>query len=92
MVAGDLKTEADSKASAVGVALRAARQRAGLTQAELGEFAGGVDRHLVAALERGQVTIQTQRLFQLLSALGLDLVVRPAASHQPAAEDAAKDR
>jgi HTH-type transcriptional regulator / antitoxin HipB len=70
---------APSKAAELGSALSAARRRAGLSQAELGEFAGGIDRHFVAALEHGEVTTQLLRLIQLLDVVGLELVVRPVA-------------
>jgi transcriptional regulator with XRE-family HTH domain len=61
----------------IGAALRAARKRAGLTQSELAEFIGGVDRHVIARLERGDTTTQLQRLLELLDVVGLELEVRP---------------
>lgn len=57
---------------AAAVALRAARQRAGLTQAALGERAG-VSQALISAYENGhrQPTIPT--LARLLRAAGFDI-------------------
>jgi DNA-binding XRE family transcriptional regulator len=60
----------------LGAAIRQARREAGLTQAELGAFAGA-DRFAIAALERGQVTTQVKRLLSVLDAVGLELVVVP---------------
>jgi len=64
-------------AAALGAAIRRARVEANLTQADVGEFLGGLDRHVVAALERGSVTTQVQRLLDLLDVLGLELDVKP---------------
>jgi HTH-type transcriptional regulator/antitoxin HipB len=64
-------------AAALGAAIRRARVDANLTQADVGEFLGGLDRHVVAALERGVVTTQVQRLLELLDVLGLELNVKP---------------
>lgn len=61
----------------LGTAVRDARRKAGLTQAELGEFLGGVDRHVIAAIERGRVTAQVQRILDLFEAVGLELELRP---------------
>ena len=64
-------------AKELGAAIRRARRAAGLTQAELGEFAGGADRHMIAALERGEVTTQLQRLLDIVDAVGLEIDLRP---------------
>ncbi len=60
----------------LGAAIRRARKESGLTQSELGEFAGA-DRFAIAALERGQVTTQVKRLIAVLDAVGLELTVNP---------------
>ena len=77
---------APTAADRLGAALRHARKRAGLTQAELGEFAG-IDRFAVAAIERGHATTQLRRLFALLDAVGLDLVVTPLSCRLATAGD-----
>lgn len=64
-------------ANELGETIRRARVAANLTQSDLGEFCGGVDRHVIAAIERGAVTTQVQRLFDVLDVLGLDIRVRP---------------
>jgi transcriptional regulator with XRE-family HTH domain len=61
----------------LGQQIRAARERAGLTQAELGQFVGGADRHMIASLERGDVTTQVRRLLAILDAVGLDISLTP---------------
>jgi DNA-binding XRE family transcriptional regulator len=67
----------NTTAAQVGRAIRSARRKAGLTQAELGEFVGGAHRHAIAALERGEVTQQLERFFAIADALGLDVELRP---------------
>jgi len=65
------------KAVELGQAIRRARKDAGLTQADLGAFVGDADRHVVAAIERGEVTTQLQRLLDIVDALGLEIALRP---------------
>lgn len=80
---GQQKEHQQKSAAAIGEVLRQARQRSGLTQAELGEFAGGIDRHFVAGIERGDATKQLQRLLALAELLGLEIVARPVAGRAP---------
>jgi HTH-type transcriptional regulator / antitoxin HipB len=61
---------------ALGRAVRAARTRAGLTQAELAERARA-NRYAIVILESGHETRAIQILFDTLAALDLELVVRP---------------
>ena len=60
----------------LGAILRRARKQAGLTQGALGE-----NIHLrqgtVSRLEAGEPAVQLRTLMSVLSALGLELVVRP---------------
>lgn len=69
-------------ASRLGQDIRDARIAAGLTQAELGEFVGDVDRHSIAAIERGQVTKQVARLLGMLDAMGLEIELVPCSVHR----------
>lgn len=78
-------------AQKLGVAIRDARVRARLTQAELGQFAG-TDRFTIAKLENGHLTAQVRRLLAVLDAVGLELTVtsrsrRLATSEVSAAPD-----
>jgi HTH-type transcriptional regulator/antitoxin HipB len=61
---------------ALGRAVRAARTKAGLTQAELAERARA-NRYAMLILESGHQTRAIEILFDTLTALGLELVVRP---------------
>lgn len=61
---------------ALGRAIRAARTRAGLTQAELAERARA-NRYAIVILESGHQTRAIEILFDTLAALDLELVVRP---------------
>ena len=62
--------------AALGRALRAARTRNGLTQAELAERARAT-RQAIVALEAGHETRALEVVFDTLAALGLELTVRP---------------
>lgn len=73
-------------AKELGSAMRRARRALGLTQGELGQYVGGVDRHVVAAIERGEFTQQVQRLIALLDVLGLELTVRPRSERLASAD------
>ncbi len=70
----------------LGRTIRAARRSAGLTQAGLGDFVG-TDRFTIAALERGQATTQVKRLFEVLSAVGLEIEIRPRTSRLASRDD-----
>ena len=63
---------------ALGRAIRAARERAGLTQAQLAERARA-NRYAIATLESGHETRAIELLFDTLAALELELAVRPRA-------------
>ncbi|MFI1462907.1 helix-turn-helix domain-containing protein [Nocardia carnea] len=63
-------------ASALGRVVRAARKSRGMTQAELAELAQ-TNRYSLAQLEEGDTTKAIERLFDVLSALELELTVRP---------------
>jgi DNA-binding XRE family transcriptional regulator len=60
----------------IPLAVRGAREEAGLTQAELGEFVG-TDRFAIAAIERGRLTAQVRRLIEVLDAVGLEIQIHP---------------
>ncbi|HEV2886781.1 MAG TPA: hypothetical protein VGX49_07725 [Jatrophihabitans sp.] len=60
---------------ALGRAVRAARTRAGLTQAELAERARA-NRYAIVSLESGHQTRAIEILFDTLAALDLELVLR----------------
>lgn len=59
----------------LAAAIRTARSRAHLTQAELGEFVDA-DRFAIAAIEAGKTTTQLRRLLDVLDAVGLELKVQ----------------
>lgn len=63
-------------ASALGRALRAARQARGMTQSELAERSR-TNRFSIAQLENGETTKAIEKVFDALAALELELVVRP---------------
>ncbi len=63
---------------ALGRAIRAARERAGLTQAQLAERARA-NRYAIAVIESGHETRAIELLFDTLAALELELAVRPRA-------------
>lgn len=63
-------------ASALGRAMRAARQAKGMTQSELAEQSR-TNRFSIAQLETGETTKALEKLFDALAALELELVVRP---------------
>ena len=67
---------------ALAAALVAARQSAGLTQAELAE-AASMSRSAIARLEAGDAAIASDRLWDICVALGL----RPSAFFQLAEAD-----
>ena len=63
-------------AAAPGRSLRAARRAKGMTQAELAERTR-TNRFSIAQLEAGEATKAVEKLFDALTALDLELVVRP---------------
>lgn len=72
----------DVRRQALGEALAAARQRAGLTQGELAE-ASGVSRPTISRLEQGTSSISSDRLWELAIACG----TTPAALFEAAQAD-----
>jgi HTH-type transcriptional regulator / antitoxin HipB len=65
-----------TKPDELGEAIAAARQRAGVTQAELADWLQ-VGRTAVVDLESGMDVRRLRRLMEALDVLGLELVVRP---------------
>jgi y4mF family transcriptional regulator len=70
----EAQTVTDPKA--LGAAIRARRSELGLTQGELAGVARTSVR-FVSELERGKPTAQLDGVFRVLSALGLELDLRP---------------
>ncbi len=60
----------------LGAILRRARRQAGLTQAKLGERVH-LRQGTISRLEAGEPAVQLQTVLETLSALGLELVIRP---------------
>lgn len=60
----------------LGAILRRARRQAGLTQASLGERMH-MRQGTLSRLEAGEPAVQIRTLMEAISALGLELVVRP---------------
>ncbi len=60
----------------LGAILRRARKQAGLTQGDLGEQIH-LRQGTVSRLEAGEPAVQLHTLMEALSALNLELVVRP---------------
>jgi y4mF family transcriptional regulator len=59
---------------AIGVAIRAARERRGMTQVELALVAG-VGQRFVVELEGGKETAQMGKMIHVLRCVGLTLMV-----------------
>jgi HTH-type transcriptional regulator/antitoxin HipB len=60
----------------LGAILRRARKQAGLTQGALGEQVS-LRQATISHLEAGEPAVQLRTVMEVLSALGLELVVRP---------------
>lgn len=60
----------------LGIALRGARKRKSMNQAEAGKLVG-LDQPTVSRVERGNPGTRLDTLFHLLSALDLELVIQP---------------
>ena len=67
----------------LGAALRRARKQAGLTQGGLGERIH-LRQGTISRLEAGEPAVQLHTVMEALSALGLELVVRPRSGGTPA--------
>lgn len=68
----------------LGAILRRTRKQAGLSQGDLGERIH-LRQGTISRLEAGEPAVQLHTLVEILSALGLELVVRPR-SHGSAAD------
>ena len=60
----------------LAVAMRELRRERGMTQEELAEWVG-VHRNYIGQLERGEMSTQIERTFDVLSLLGVDVVLVP---------------
>ena len=63
--------------SQLGVLLRAARRKRGMSQQELALKAGGTSQNRLSELELQPGRFTVERLLLILAALDLELVVRP---------------
>jgi transcriptional regulator with XRE-family HTH domain len=61
-------------------AIRDLRRERGLTQEELADWVG-VHRNYIGQLERGEMSTQVERTFDVLSLLGVDVVLVERGSH-----------
>jgi len=60
----------------LGQAVRRERKRQRISQADLSALAGLPNRSYLSAIEQGLATERVERLFRVLDALGLEIVVR----------------
>jgi HTH-type transcriptional regulator/antitoxin HipB len=60
----------------LGVVVAQARKLRGYSQQEFADIAG-VGRRFVSDLENGKATVQLGKILQVLTALGLDIEVKP---------------
>jgi transcriptional regulator with XRE-family HTH domain len=60
--------------SDLAAAIRELRRERGLTQEELADWVG-VHRNYIGQLERGEMSTQVERTFDVLSLLGVDVVL-----------------
>lgn len=72
--------------SQLGVLLRAARQKRGMSQQELALKAGGTSQNRLSELELQPGRFTVERLLLILAALDLELVVRPRETSTKPAE------
>jgi len=72
--------------SQLGVLLRGARQKRGMSQQELALKAGGTSQNRLSELELQPGRFTVERLLLILAALDLELVVRPRETSTKAAE------
>jgi len=72
--------------SQLGVLLRGARQKRGMSQQELALKAGGTSQNRLSELELQPGRFTVERLLLILAALDLELVVRPRQSSIEPAE------
>ena len=67
-------------AAALGRVIRREREARGLTQTDLAQ-AGGATRQAVLKLEAGHETQALRTVFDLLSAMGIELTIREVGRH-----------
>ena len=72
--------------SQLGVLLRGARRKRGMSQQELALKAGGTSQNRLSQLELQTGRFTVERLLLMLAALDLELVVRPRETSTKAAE------
>ena len=72
--------------SQLGVLLRGARRKRGMSQQELALKAGGTSQNRLSELELQPGRLTVERLLLILAALDLELVVRPRQSNAEPAE------
>lgn len=72
--------------SQLGVLLRGARRKRGMSQQELAFKAGGTSQNRLSELELQPGRFTVERLLLILAALDLELVVRPRETSTKAAE------
>lgn len=60
----------------LGLILRAARKRKGLSQTEAGKSVG-IDQPTMSKIERGESNTRVDTLFRLLAALDMEMIVSP---------------
>lgn len=77
---------------AVGVELREARDRAGLSRARLATMTEGVSASFIAALERGQGNPSFFRTARVASALGMSMAELVTRAEERAAAESESDR
>ena len=68
-----------STAAELGQTIRAARKAAGMSQTELAQ-ASGCSQRFVSQLERGKPTAELGKALNVMTALGLDIVVSQRAN------------
>ena len=72
--------------SQLGVLLRGARRKRGMSQQELALKAGGTSQNRLSELELQPGRLTVERLLLILAALDLELVVRPRETSTKRAE------
>lgn len=73
-------------ADQAGQILRGFRKELGLTQAQVGQRMG-VPQKEISHLENGSGRTSVDRLFALMSALGIEMVLRPRDSEAPSSPE-----
>jgi len=70
-----MRTKTTSPQS-LGLILRAARKRKGLSQTKAGKSVG-IDQPTLSKIERGESNARLDTLFRLLAALDMELIIKP---------------